>query len=74
MCQYGYEKKNNEGENVLGSCQNHGLLIIKTYSMKEEQKLIPYESGDHSTQIALLLMNKMTGLLCTDCQAIAEED
>ena len=72
MGHYGYGNKNNEGETVLGICQNHGLRILNTYFEKEEEKLITYKSGDHSTQMSL--MRKATGVLCTDCHAIAGED
>ena len=74
MGQYGYGTKNNEGEDVLGICLNHGLRVLNTFFMKEVEKLITYKSGDHSTQIDLLLMRKASGVLCTDCHAIAGED
>ena len=40
MGRYGYGRKNNEGEMVLGICKNHNLRILNTYFEKEEEKII----------------------------------
>ena len=74
MGHHGYGTQNIEGETVLGICQNHGLRILNTFFEKEEEKLITYKTGEHSTQIDLLFLRKAAAVLCTDCHAITGKD
>ena len=74
MGMHGYGERNNEGETVLDVCKFHRLRILNTYFEKEEEKLVTYKSGDHKTQIDLLMMRGTAGVVCTDCHTIPGEE
>ena len=74
MGKYGYGTKNEEGAAVLDICKFHRLRILNTYFKKEEEKRVTYKSGEHKTQIDLLMLRGAAGVVCTDCHAIPGEE
>ena len=70
----GHGNRNAEGETVLDFCKFHKLNILNTYFKKGEEKLITYKSGDHRTQIDLILLRKSRGIVCTDCHTLPGEE
>ena len=59
---------------IITNYKFHRLRILNTYFEKEEEKLVTYKSGDHKTQIDLLMMRGTAGVVCTDCHTIPGEE
>ena len=55
---FGYGRRNAEGERLLEFADSFGLKIMNTWFKKEIEKLVTYESGEHSTMIDYILVGK----------------
>ena len=51
---FSFGVRNQEGENILGLCQEHNLRVMNLYYQKRWENLITYKSGDNESQIARL--------------------
>ena len=74
MGKYGFGIRNDEGVTVMDICKFHRLRILNTHFKKDVEKLVTYKSGEHKTQIDLLLLRGAAGIVCTDCHSIPGEE
>ena len=48
---FGFGVRNQEGENIVGLCQEHNLRVMNSYYRKRREHLITYKSGSDKSQI-----------------------
>ena len=70
----GFGERNAEGERVLEFAFANDLVVGNTCFKKKESHLITYNSGNHRTQIDLILYRKSFHKVVTDVKVIPNEE
>jgi hypothetical protein len=70
---FGYGEQNQEGEDILNFAIAYDLMVANTFSRKKKSHLITFSSGQHSSQIDLVLTRREERPNCMDCKVIPDE-
>ena len=70
---FGYGSRNQEGEKVLDFTIAFDLMIANTFLRKRESHLVTFSSGQHSSQIDFVLIQRKDKRACLGCKVIPGE-
>jgi hypothetical protein len=68
---FGYDKQNQEGEEILNFAIVYDLMVANTFFRKKKSHLITFNSGQHSNQIDFVLTRREERPNCMDCKIIS---
>ncbi|XP_046864746.1 uncharacterized protein LOC124459301 [Xenia sp. Carnegie-2017] len=71
---FGVGDMNAEGEAILELAASCGMVVVNTWFIKEESKLVTYESGDSRTVVDYILVNEEERKNVKDAKVIAGEE
>ncbi|XP_046858770.1 uncharacterized protein LOC124452231 [Xenia sp. Carnegie-2017] len=71
---FGVGDMNAEGEAILELAASCGMVVVNTWFIKEENKLVTYESGDSRTVVDYILVNEEERKNVKDAKVIAGEE
>ncbi|XP_046861667.1 craniofacial development protein 2-like [Xenia sp. Carnegie-2017] len=71
---FGVGDMNAEGETILELAASCGMVVVNTWFIKEESKLVTYESGDSRTVVDYILVNEEERKNVKDAKVIAGEE
>jgi hypothetical protein len=70
---FGYDSRNQEGEEVLEFVVAFNLMIANTFFRKRESHLVTFSSGQHSSQIDFVLTRRKDKRACLGCKVVPGE-
>ena len=70
---FSFAVRNQEGENMLGLCQEHNLRLMSSYYRKKQEHLIIYKSWGNESQIDYVLCKRHKKLTMKNCKVIPGE-
>jgi hypothetical protein len=70
---FGYESRNQEGEDILNFALGYGLMVANILFRKIFSHLVTFISGQHCSQIDFILARREDRHACLDCK-VGRED
>ena len=71
---YGWGARNREGRSLVELVARNGLAVASCFFQKRESHKITYRSGQHKTELDLLIARTQQLWKIKDCKAVAEEN
>ena len=68
---YGWGARNREGRALVEQVARNGLAVANYFFQKRESRKITYRSGQHKTELDLLIVRKQQLRKIKDCKAVA---
>ena len=72
-CHIGFGVRNQEGENMLGLCQEHNLRVLNSYYRKRREQFITYKRGGNERHIDYVMCRRQEELRMKNCKVIPGE-
>jgi hypothetical protein len=70
---FGYESRNQEGEDILNFALAYDLIVSNTLFRKRVSNVVTFSSGQHCSQIDFILTRIEDMHTCLDCKVIPGE-
>ena len=70
---FSFGVRNQEGENMLGLCQEHNLRVMNSYYRNRREHLITYKNGGNKSQIDNVLCRRHEELRIKNCKVLPGE-
>ena len=70
---FGWGTRNREGQELVEMLRRNGLAVAGTFFQKKESHKITYRSGQHKTELDLLVVRQQQLRRVKDCKALAGE-
>ena len=70
---YGCGTRNREGQDLVEMVMRNGMVVAGSFFQKRDSHKVTYRSGNHKTELHLLVVRKQQLCRLKDCKAIAGE-
>ena len=70
---YGWGTRNREGQDLVEMVMRNGMVVAGTFFQKRDSHKVTHRSGNHKTELDLLVVRRQQLCRIKDCNAIAGE-
>ena len=70
---YGWGTRNREGQGIVEMVIGNGMVVAGSFFQKSDSHKVTYRSGNHKTELDLLVVRRQQLCRIKDCKAIAGE-